>query len=312
MAGTFTVFQPAYDYIDGRLDIFLTQDAGQVMAQVSGPLRAALVLYVLLYGFAILRGAIQEPLVDFAIRSIKLALIVVLATTPAYGSWISTPLFHTLPDTLTSAISGQSPTSAGGAFDAFFNRVAYLGEKISEQATLRYWMPLLVAGGVWVIGALAAALGFGIFLLSKVALALLIALGPIFVACALFDASRRFFFGWLSQAVNYLVLLALIVTIFQLILSLVGAQWGNIDGQDPVAGGLVFIALCLLAAIFFLQVPAIAAGIAGGASAGLADFGNAAAMATSGRAPFSSQTTRGGGAQTPRQGGSLRPTGAKI
>jgi type IV secretion system protein VirB6 len=312
VAGTLLIFQPAYDYIDGKLDTFLTQDAGQVMAQVSGPLRAALVLYVLLYGFAILRGAIQEPLIDFAVRSLKLALIVMLATTAAYGTWISTPLFHTLPDTLSSAISGQASTSAGGAFDQFFDRVGYLGEKVSKEASLSNPTPYLVSAGVWVIGALAAALGFGIFLLAKVALALLIALGPIFIACALFEASRRFFFGWLSQAVNYLVLLALIVTVFQLILSLVGAQWGTIDGQDPVAGGLLFIALCLLAAIFFLQVPAIAAGIAGGASAGLADFGNAAALATRGVAPFPTQATGGGRAQTPRQGGSLRPVRAKI
>jgi type IV secretion system protein VirB6 len=312
MSGNLVIFQPAYDFVDGKLDTFLTQDANQVMAQVSGPLRGALVLYVLLYGFAILRGAIQEPLIDFAVRSLKLALIVMLATTPAYGGWISTPLFHTLPDTLSSAIGGASPTTAGGAFDQFFDRVGYLGEKIAQDANLRNPTPYLVSAGVWVIGALAAALGFGIFLLAKVALALLIALGPIFVACALFEASRRFFFGWLSQAVNYIVLLALIVTVFQLILSLVGAQWGSIDGQDPVAGGLLFIALCLLAAIFFLQVPAIAAGIAGGASAGLADFGNAAAMATVGRAPFAHPSTAGGRAQTPRQGGSLRPARAKI
>jgi type IV secretion system protein VirB6 len=312
MAGSFAIFQPAYDFIDGKLDAFLNQDAGQVMAQVSGPLRAALVLYVLLYGFAILRGAIQEPLVDFAIRSLKLSLIVMLATTAAYGSWISTPLFHTFPDTLASAISGQSPSGAGTAFDQFFGHVAYLGEKIAKEANLQNPMPLLISAGVWVIGAIAAALGFGIFLLSKVALALLIALGPIFVACSLFEASRRYFFGWLSQAVNYLVLMALIVTVFQLILSLVGAQWGAIDGQDPETGGLIFIALCLLAGIFFLQIPAIAAGIAGGASAGLADFGNGAVMAFRGQAPFRDSSTRGGQTQAPRQGGSLRPLSAKI
>ena len=40
MAG-FTIFQPAYDFVDGKLDTFLTQDAGQVMAQVAGPLSEA-------------------------------------------------------------------------------------------------------------------------------------------------------------------------------------------------------------------------------------------------------------------------------
>jgi type IV secretion system protein VirB6 len=312
MAGDFAVFVPAYSFIDGKLDQFLTTGAGRVTAAVAGPLRTALVLYVLLYGIAILRGAIAEPVMDFAVRSLKLALIYMLATTVAYGTWVTQPLFHTLPDALAQAVSGATGGDAGTAFDQFFSRAAYLGQKAAQDATPLNWIPLIIGGAVFVMGALAAALGFGIVMLSQVALALLVALGPIFIGCALFDASRRYFFGWLSQAVNYLVLFALIIAVFQLILALVAAQWSAIDAQDAVVGGLLFIALCLLAGIFFLQIPAIAAGIAGGASAGLADFGNAAAMGLRGQAPFSNGGTGGGRTQTTREGGSLRPVRAKI
>ena len=166
----------------------------------------------------------------------------------------------------------------------------------------------MVSAAVFIIGALAAALGFGVVLVAKLALALLVTLGPIFIACALFDATRRFFFGWLSQAVNYLVLFALIIVIFQLVLSLVRDQWGAIQGADPMIGGLIFIALCLLGAIFFLQTPAIAAGIAGGASAGLADFANAAALGGSGSGR--SQGPQEASRQPPRGGGTIRPRGA--
>src|SRR3989344_1419732 len=76
--GVFRVFPPAYTLLDGRLDQFLGESASRVLSEVGGPLRAALVLYVLLYGFAILRGAIAEPMMDFAIRSVKLALIAIL------------------------------------------------------------------------------------------------------------------------------------------------------------------------------------------------------------------------------------------
>ncbi|MBU1376166.1 MAG: type IV secretion system protein [Alphaproteobacteria bacterium] len=313
MDGDFRIFAPAYVFIDGKLDQFLSAGASRVIGEVAGPLRVALVLYVLLYGFAILRGAISEPVMDFAVRSVKLALIYFLATSAAYGDWVTQPLFHTLPDTLARAIAGAGSGDAGQAFDQFFSRAAYLGQKAAREANALNWVPLVVSGAVFVIGALAAALGFGIVTLAKVALALLVALGPIFVACSLFEATRRYFFGWLSQAVNYLVLFALIIAVFQLILALVGDRWSAIDGEDPVVGGLIFIALCLLGAIFFLQTPAIAAGIAGGASAGLADFGNAAAMSMSGQAPFRSSGGGGGGrTQVRREGGSVRPVGAKA
>jgi type IV secretion system protein VirB6 len=312
MDGDFRIFGPAYTLIDGRLDAFLGEAASRMLAEVSGPLRAALVLYVLLYGFAILRGAIAEPMMDFAIRSVKLALIAMLVTTAAYGEWVTQPLFHALPDALARAIAGTPSGDPGQAFDQFFGRAAYLGQKAAKQASPMNWIPLLVSGAVLVIGALAAALGFGIAVLAKVALALLVALGPAFIACALFEASRRYFFGWLGQAVNYLVLFALIIAIFQLVLAIVGDQWGRIDGQDPVVGGLMFIGLCLLGAIFFLQTPAIAAGIAGGASVGLADFGNAVSMGLGGGRPFRSSTGAGGRTQVPRAGGSIRPVGARA
>lgn len=310
MAEPFQIFQPAYQFVDGKLDVFLNERASSVIAEVSGPLRAALVLYVLLYGFAILRGSISEPVMDFAVRSLKLAFVYMLATTVAYSTYITDPLFHVLPDTLARAVSGSGVPDVGAAFDQFFSRAAYLAEKITKEASPIDFGPWILGAVVYIVGALAAALGFGVVMIAKVALALLVALGPIFIACALFDASRRFFFGWLSQAVNYLVLFALILTIFQLILSLVDQQWGQIDGQDPMAGGLLFIALCLLGAIFFLQTPAIAAGIAGGASAGLADFANAASLSGVPR-PGAPQGPQEAQRSAPKGGGSIRPAGAR-
>jgi type IV secretion system protein VirB6 len=310
VAEPFQIFQPAYQFVDGKLDVFLNERASSVITEVSGPLRAALVLYVLLYGFAILRGTISEPVMDFAVRSLKLAFVYLLATTVAYSTYVTDPLFHVLPDTLARAVSGAGVPDVGAAFDQFFSRAAYLAEKITKEASPIDFGPWILGAVVYIVGALAAALGFGVVMIAKVALALLVALGPIFIACALFDASRRFFFGWLSQAVNYLVLFALILTIFQLILSLVDQQWGQIDGQDPMAGGLLFIALCLLGAIFFLQTPAIAAGIAGGASAGLADFANAASLSGVPR-PGAPQGPQEAQRSAPKGGGSIRPTGAR-
>ncbi|WP_374346531.1 type IV secretion system protein [Phenylobacterium sp.] len=311
MGSDFHIFQPAYAYADSKLDAFLNVRASAVMAEVSGPLRVALVLYVLLYGIAILRGSISEPILDFAVRSLKLALIYMLATTAAYSTFVTDPLFHGLPDTLARAIGGGAVPDVGAAFDQFLSRAGYLAAKIAADANLTNLGPWVLSAAVYLVGALTAAIGFGVVMVAKVALALLIALGPIFVACALFEATRRYFFGWLSQALNYVILFALILTVFQLVLDLIANQWSEIDGASGLASGLAFIALCLLGAIFFLQTPAIAAGIAGGASVGLADFANAASLRSGGRS---------GGAQAPQEaqrsppkgGGSIRPAGGRA
>jgi type IV secretion system protein VirB6 len=304
---SFRVFEPSYLFLDERLNVFLGDRLSSVIAVVEGPLRVALVLYVLLYGYAILRGAISEPVMDFAVRSVKLAFLYALATTAAYSSFVTQPLFVYLPNALTQAISGSGAPNVGAAFDQFLAYAGYLSETIAREGSAFDLAPYIVAAAVLIIGALACALGFGIVMVAKLALALLVTLGPIFIAAALFDATRRYFFGWLSQAVNYLVLFALMIAIFQLVLSLVRDQWGAIEGQDPMVGGLIFIALCLLGAIFFLQTPAIAAGVAGGASAGLADFANAAALGSSRSGRASGPV--GAGRASPRGGGSIRPQG---
>jgi type IV secretion system protein VirB6 len=103
--------------------------------------------------------------------------------------------------------------------------------------------------------------------------------------------------------------MALIVMVFQLVLSLVAAQWSAIDGQDPLVGGFAFIALAILGAIFFLQTPNIAAGIAGGASAGLADFGNAVGLGSQRGGAAQAQTTPS--SSSSRGGGSITVGGAR-
>lgn len=303
------VFTPAYTYVDGRLTEFLNERLGSVIAQVEGPLRLALVLYVVLYGWAVLRGAVSEPIMDGVVRLVKLLFIYVIATTVAYSQYVTGPLFTDLPNTLTQAISGASTPSVGAAFDEFFNRGGYLAEKIFDSASITNPGPYLTGALVYMAAALTAALGFGVTMIAKVALALLVALGPIFIACLVFEATRRFFWGWLAQGVNYLVLFALMITIFQLVLSLVDSQWSNIDGQpDPQVAGLLFIALCALGAIFFLQCPSMAAGIAGGASTGIRDFAAASRMAAS-TIPLAGGGGRssGGGRGASPSGGSIRP-----
>jgi type IV secretion system protein VirB6 len=316
MASATAVFSTAYTFIDSRLDAFLHIHLSNVISLVTGPLRVALVLYIVLYGIAVVRGAIAEPMIDFVVRSIKLCIVLALATTAAYTTNITDPLFQELPNALARAISGSDVSNVGGSFDQFFAYGAVLADKIAKYSTTFDVLAYIISCVVFIVTAIAAALGFGVIVVAKLALALLVALGPIFIACSIFEGSRRFFFGWLAQAVNYIVLFALMITVFELVLALMKSEWPNIDGETNLkVAGMVFSALCLLGAIFFLQVPGIAAGIAGGASTGVADFfaaGNFALnrprRALSTAAPRSSGASNGGRPS----GGSIKPSGARA
>ena len=263
------IFAAAYLFVEARLEAVLQDAVADLRAAVAGPLRAAVLLYVVLYGYALLRGAVAEPMTEFLGRAFKLAFITALATTEAYHRFVAVPLFSTLPQELSQALGGAEAASVGAAFDEILNVGGYLAAHAMLDGDVFQPGPYIAGAVVWICAGLAAALGFGVVLIAKIALALLVALGPAFVALALFETTRRFFFGWLAQGVNYLVLFALILAAARLLCDLVRDQWPSIAALDPSAAAIAFSALCLVALFIFLQTPSLAAGLAGGASVGL-------------------------------------------
>src|SRR3546814_8377799 len=112
--------------------------------------------------------------------------------------------------------------------------------------------------GLKALAGLSAAIGFAITIFAKVALAIIIALGPIFIALALFEPTRRFFHGWLGQTINYIVLLAVIIAVTTLITDLGAAATAASEGVvDTAFGAVLFAAYIFLGTIFFFQAPEI-------------------------------------------------------
>lgn len=71
-----------FEFIDGQfkrpLEMFISDGTSNIAEWLSGPLTVAVTLYVILFGYLILRGSVHEPILDFAFRAIKLAIIVTL------------------------------------------------------------------------------------------------------------------------------------------------------------------------------------------------------------------------------------------
>jgi type IV secretion system protein VirB6 len=122
--------------------------------------------------------------------------------------------------------------------------------------------------------ALTAIYAMFLLALSRIALSVLLALGPLFFALLLFDSTRRFFESWLAQLCNYAFITILTVLVAALMLYVVGRA-----AQNAVAlGGGIQIAdgarVCIAAGLTFLvmrQVMPMAASLASGLA--LSTFG---------------------------------------
>ncbi|HEV2603759.1 MAG TPA: type IV secretion system protein [Microvirga sp.] len=249
---------------------FVSTSVSNVAAYVDAPLRTALLLYVVLYGYAVMRGAIREPMMDFAWRSIRLVVIVTLATrADQYQAWVSGLFFETLPREIGSALGGSTlALSSGAPFDRLLARGIEIAQEIYRNAGYTDIFPQLVSAILVVFVAVGALLQFAIMLYAKVGLGVVLALGPVFIALMLFEATRPFGEGWTRQLVNFVILQILVAALVGLMLTTVDGFFTKY-GQGTSGGGLIVAAVAIgaalgLAGFIALQLPEIAGALAGG------------------------------------------------
>jgi type IV secretion system protein VirB6 len=111
----------------------------------------------------------------------------------------------------------------------------------------------------------------------KIALAIIIALGPIFIALSLFEPTRRFFHGWLGQAFNYIVLMGVIIAITTLISDLGTIAIAAAESKaDVTIGAVLFAVYLFLGTIFFFRSARHRRGIDRGRRCGVGAFAGTA------------------------------------
>lgn len=260
------------------LSTLLASYIGDNTARVAAALEPAIVtlgvVYVMVWGYLQLTGQIEEPFIAGVKRLVMLAVIL--------GCAIHLWLYHSLiVDTFFNAPS-QLVATVIGAFDpvAITDQILFDGGDaanllLQKGGILNGNFAFYLAGFVvyFIVGVTVL---YTIFLLalSRIALSVLLALGPLFIALLLFQSTKRFFEAWLAQLANYAFITILTVLVAALMLHVLTVA----ATQAVSEGGGIQIAtaarVCLAAGLTFLvmrQVMPMAAGLASGLA--LSSFG---------------------------------------
>lgn len=285
-------FDQFYAWLTRVLATYIGDNTARVAAVMEPAIVTLAILYVAIWGYLHLVGKIEEPFITGVKRLVVLAVIL--------GVSLSLWLYNiAIVDTFFNA-----PSQLAGAILGAHNSVSIVdGTMLSggDAATL-----LIQKGGIFdgdfayylagfavyaVVGVTAI---YTIFLLSlsRIALSVLLALGPFFIALLMFDTTRRFFESWIAQMANY----AFIAILAALMSALMLGVMSTAAEEATRAGGDIEIAdavrLCLAAGLTFLvmrQVMPMAAGLASGLA--LSSFGVVSAALAWGLG----RATRGGG-----------------
>lgn len=260
-----------------------------VIGIVSPALRIGIVIYIVLLGYAIMRGAVQYPFREYVYRGLQLAFLY-FAVTSLYGTQIGMFALGGLPGQFATALGGADVGGLGGFYDKLAgtgfdtaNTMRKIAATYQEsQGTLPDIGYAVFSGFlvvlVLVATLLCAAIGFVISAFGLFALALLSVVGPLFVAALLFESTRGYFFSWLGACINYLMLIvfALVLTLF---LTQVGESvLATISENDEIGQAAIkVLAFYALGFFFFLQIPGLAASLGGGGPALANQFASALA-----------------------------------
>ena len=164
-------------------------------------LQILLTLYVAFFAFSLITGRSRLGISALTPKMITLGLVLTFATSwAAYQTYV-----WNLAIGAPNQIAGILMGTTGSATDIFAQKIDVVfaalidasGNGAMEGASSTFSPP----GLLW-LGATLLLLGtVGVLATCKIALAILLALGPIFVVMALFPATRGLFTGWLKGVV---------------------------------------------------------------------------------------------------------------
>jgi len=170
-------------------------------------LTAALTLYIAFYAIGLLTGRASLSVRSLTPRMMTLGIALTFATSwVAYQSVIWNLLVGA-PDEVASLLIGTQGSATSlfaDRLDVIFGVVAQAAAA-AETAVAKPGATSIASGPdlLW-LSALLLLLGtVGVLLVSRIALAAMLALGPIFIVCGLFDGTRGLFEGWLKAAVLF-------------------------------------------------------------------------------------------------------------
>jgi type IV secretion system protein VirB6 len=241
------------------------------------------VFYVAVWGYLQLMGKVAEPFVEGVRRILTLALILGLSLQLWLFNSVIVDSFFRAPGELVAGVIG-APDSVSIVDEILFDGDDAASLLLAKGGFFDSSFTFYMAGfAVYLIVGLTAIYTMFLLVLSRIALSMLLALGPIFFALLMFESTKRFFEAWLAQLCNYAFLTILTGMVAAFMLQVVSSA----AEAAVLAGGEIEIAhalkVCLAAALTFLvmkQIPAMAQGLASGVA--LSSFGAVSSLVRAG------------------------------
>ena len=264
MAASDNVSDRILNNIDAATLKYIDDTFANLWGAISVSFRNILVLWIILYGLAIWRGLVKTPVQEFAWTMLKFAVIYGLISTWDLFSDIVVPFITNTPDAMAGVISGggTGTTASRAIGDVYIAAIAVADNAMGARG---WFMPYLLGGLILLAATLMMIYALFLIALSKIALAVLVGLGPLFILMLMFKQTQKVFEAWLQQVINYMLIVILTVGVLAL-METIAANAVKAIPEDGISLGDVMPAAMTFLITFLLltQVMTIASALGGG------------------------------------------------
>jgi len=280
-ASDFSFYTTLFTKLDAVLTTYIGNTVVNIITSITPATKTLLAIYIMLWGWSMMRGVIQEPITDGIFRVLKLTTIVTIAINVGYYNIFLSDFLWKTPDALASVLGNgslSSGSSAGSYLDGVMHKMYDFGNAFIVAAFKQSnWgipnLALLIEGWIiWLVGAVATLYGAFLMALAKISLAILLAIGPIFVLLLMFDGTKRFFDSWIGQAINAVLTVVLTAGTLYLIMDILSAYLVNNQATADVNPGMLnalpAIVFGGIGTLVLLQIPSLASALGGGVATG--------------------------------------------
>lgn len=263
-----------YSNFDAILQNYIARTSAEIVSAITPVAWTMFAIYILLWGFSMIRGLIDEPVTDALFRLLKIAIILGFALNVGRYQSDVVSFFMDTPGAMARVLafngSASGDTSTFQSLDVLLNRTIDVARDAWNEAGIidgnfgMYFVSILI-----LLCGVAFTLVAGlIILVAKIAMVMLLALGPIFILMTMFKTTQRFFDAWLGQVINYMLLLVLTLAVTTMFLSMMEIIVQNAGDKvaskamiEAVASMIVISLACI---VLLFQVGPLASALAGG------------------------------------------------
>lgn len=235
-------FSEINDFLDHEIAEFADNLLRRTAKLVGGVALTVVTWWILYQGYRIATGQSREPMMGLVAGSLRAVLVIGLATGAAAGAGSS---YRVLADGLNKVVrevvTGDDSEGTYADVDKVL-AIMQVALQVIDSVDAGSDVPAnqskdraLLLTGVGLGGpAMVAATAL---LLNKIAMALVIGLGPVFILCLLFDQTRQLFSRWLFYGLGTLFSMAFLTVMVTLALDMVMAVGLSFWVSDLITGG---------------------------------------------------------------------------